>query len=1388
MAGPYDELDAPYQKSQQQTGGGGIEALPPDTGPAPTADAGPSPYGELDALNPAPPAEDPNTRNYFMARLEKGSVENTAGNMRALQMVAPTDYLKSNLGGGAEYYQKKGEEITSQMSPEDQARDQKPYFTTDASNAAWADPKRMAGDLVASVPAVGQMLAGGAISRGLGMASEAIGLAGGQSAEQAYVQGLKVAAKTQAAGMGVAMGSVSFGQSYNSSHDQVMKMQPAQLAQSPKYLDYLRQGYTPDVAKELLANDFAMQSGAIGGTIGAVMGGVGAGMMGEAATNAASGFTAMARSAAIDASVTGIQGGVTQLGENVAARTSGVDPYRDLDQNVGEATVAGVPAGVAPGAAFGLTQKMAHSTARSIDNINRQARSQQMQNDTGLNIPQTATAPSFQRNADAKPLTPIQEQIRQQAVQMGLDPDIALSVAHLESSDGTNAGKNPNSSAHGVFQMIDSTWNQMGGGDRNDVNTQIVNGVKNLTLTTEYLKTKLGRDPTPAEVYAGQMFGPEGAARFIRADDDTLVVDHLMQTKNITEHEAEVIAQNNGLSGMTVGEAMEHFADRMGSAETARGGHMDQTATARAGDDASARAAQALDDSALALHEIDSETQKRDASALSDDEARAAEHDKRNQDAVEGQDKDEIDQNMDHALNAVTPDVAGHTDNPSTPAPTLPMELKTTPANYTVGKDNYNIHFESDTDRALFMVGRKKARDKNDAQYLKFLLDNEGLTEPEARARGNDLVKSLPESVDPNRVPQKGTTGELHVAAKDVQTPRGQNEAFVSRDEMQSRRTRPNSNDKTTLGETPILAGKNEGKLLRDALPEAGEVVGVAHDGNSAAPAPYVKASTDTLQKWVQRFAPNAKVLLTFRTRDNNNRNVRSTAWYQRGPLKLGKDVFQINARPLYRHGMGESSSMNQTTQLKAGYSLAHEFGHLLMDVKLMDGLNKVQHNTIDKLEPTKLFTEVFLQTLPADKLAVMRVYNDLKRQVLNNEISPTEFARRWLSPWKLAHGWNTKQGIESFANMFLGDSWEGYTTNQMALALDIASKILSPHEYMAEQMAKYAYDQKLLEKSPLGVRSFFKNALATMRDFFKTMKGNKEIGAGVEFKKWLEDGTSITAGMNESAKPRVMTESTMPKPRVTPKARKEAAPLVTENLEPPVTPPPMETMASAMGDAPPERPGQSSHWIQDPADEKGRWNLGNTGYKILAWQDGFRVYDPRNNWAPADTLEGARAYAEMKAAEEPTPGEPPAPTETPVAALGEGLAPGDPLPYEPSHAEFLRAQEMADSLHATTEEVASAKATLEQITSARKIMGVKEMIQLKRNQPEAVAEVRDLINTGQLDAARDTVEELLGPDVATKMRWDLDDVTDQIFAETQRNAEQGASGREAKLGRCGSG
>ena len=60
-----------------------------------------------------------------------------------------------------------------------------------------------------------------------------------------------------------------------------------------------------------------------------------------------------------------------------------------------------------------------------------------------------------------------------------------------------------------------------------------------------------------------------------------------------------------------------------------------------------------------------------------------------------------------------------------------------------------------------------------------------------------------------------------------------------------------------------------------------------------------------------------------------------------------------------------------------------------------------------------------------------------------------------------------------------------------------------------------------------------------------------------------------------------------------------------------------------------------ATRWGKDPADERGLWLYGSTGWKIYAMAPGcdevFRVYPPNSkDWTPAQTIEGAKAYVEM--------------------------------------------------------------------------------------------------------------------------------------------------------------
>ena len=56
--------------------------------------------------------------------------------------------------------------------------------------------------------------------------------------------------------------------------------------------------------------------------------------------------------------------------------------------------------------------------------------------------------------------------IARKAQQEGVNPSVALTISHIETGGRFNhTAKNPTSSAHGLFQILDKTWKGQGGGD-----------------------------------------------------------------------------------------------------------------------------------------------------------------------------------------------------------------------------------------------------------------------------------------------------------------------------------------------------------------------------------------------------------------------------------------------------------------------------------------------------------------------------------------------------------------------------------------------------------------------------------------------------------------------------------------------------------------------------------------------------------------------------------------------------------------------------------------------------------------------------------------------------------------------------------------------------------
>ncbi|MCM1957920.1 transglycosylase SLT domain-containing protein [Acinetobacter modestus] len=155
--------------------------------------------------------------------------------------------------------------------------------------------------------------------------------------------------------------------------------------------------------------------------------------------------------------------------------------------------------------------------------------------------------------------------IASQASKDGVDPSVALTIAQMESNFSHTAqppiGKDGKrlSSAYGLFQPLEKTWKNLGGGDKNNIEEQIRIGLKHIKQANSYIKQNLGREPVAHEQYLGHLLGPSGAVHVLKADPNAKLIDIVRQ---YDKRNADAIVNNNGMSGMTVGQAIDKWSKK----------------------------------------------------------------------------------------------------------------------------------------------------------------------------------------------------------------------------------------------------------------------------------------------------------------------------------------------------------------------------------------------------------------------------------------------------------------------------------------------------------------------------------------------------------------------------------------------------------------------------------------------------------------------------------------------------------------------------------------------------------------------------------------------------------------------------------------------------------
>lgn len=148
------------------------------------------------------------------------------------------------------------------------------------------------------------------------------------------------------------------------------------------------------------------------------------------------------------------------------------------------------------------------------------------------------------------------DKIRAQAQARNLDPDTAVRIAQIESSLNP-AARAKTSSAEGLFQVVDDTWRQFKGapGQKRNPDENIRVGLDILSSNTRTLKSALGREPSPSELYAAHFLGPQGATSVLTAAPDT-PVEQLLS--------ARAIKANPQLKGKVAGTLLADLQAKMG--------------------------------------------------------------------------------------------------------------------------------------------------------------------------------------------------------------------------------------------------------------------------------------------------------------------------------------------------------------------------------------------------------------------------------------------------------------------------------------------------------------------------------------------------------------------------------------------------------------------------------------------------------------------------------------------------------------------------------------------------------------------------------------------------------------------------------------------------------
>lgn len=168
-------------------------------------------------------------------------------------------------------------------------------------------------------------------------------------------------------------------------------------------------------------------------------------------------------------------------------------------------------------------------------------------------------------NVAGQPGSTIKQTITGMSSQSGIDPAYMLAVADIETGGTFDAAaQNPVSTAQGLYQFTDGTWQQYGAGQsKTDPVANTRAAIAFSRDNQQALMSALGRRPTSWEMYLAHQQGAAGAAALLKADPKSTVTAALSAAGVANAGRA---AKDNGMEGMTVGAALEMWSEKFNRA------------------------------------------------------------------------------------------------------------------------------------------------------------------------------------------------------------------------------------------------------------------------------------------------------------------------------------------------------------------------------------------------------------------------------------------------------------------------------------------------------------------------------------------------------------------------------------------------------------------------------------------------------------------------------------------------------------------------------------------------------------------------------------------------------------------------------------------------------